>query len=60
MTPDERPKPMLLDCPKCGSQHVDRDEWATRVHRTHLCAHCWYQWQPHEFATVGVENLEET
>jgi predicted RNA-binding Zn-ribbon protein involved in translation (DUF1610 family) len=26
-----------LWCPHCGKPHVDRDEWATRLHHKHLC-----------------------
>ncbi len=35
---------------------MDRDEWATRRHRTHLCEHCGHLWTPHAFYTVGVEH----
>ena len=24
-------------CPFCGHKHIDRDEWAIRPHKTHLC-----------------------
>ena len=49
---------MILRCPQCGVQHIDRDEWATtRVHRTHLCANCGQEWRPYEYATVGVLEL---
>jgi predicted house-cleaning noncanonical NTP pyrophosphatase (MazG superfamily)/predicted RNA-binding Zn-ribbon protein involved in translation (DUF1610 family) len=50
------PVPMVLNCPKCGGQHIDRGVWSsTRVHRTHLCEHCGETWKPFEYATVGVE-----
>lgn len=50
------PVPMVLICPKCGKNHVDRDEWATtRIHRSHLCENCGHVWRPFEFATVGIE-----
>lgn len=47
----------LLFCPRCRGQHVDRDEWATRSHKTHLCEHCKHEWQAAEVPTVGVEAL---
>jgi hypothetical protein len=55
------PIPMLLWCPKCHSQHVDREEWATpaKAHRKHLCEACGHTWKPAAAATVGVEKLPE-
>jgi hypothetical protein len=59
----DAPIPMILHCPKCGGQHIDRGIWATvRVHRTHLCEHCGELFRPHGFrshdkATVGVEDV---
>lgn len=50
-----RPVPMHLTCPKCMQVHVDREVWATRPHKTHLCEHCGNLWRPHGYATVGVE-----
>lgn len=52
------PVPMLLWCPDCHGRHVDRDEWATREHLTHLCEHCGHRWRPALIPTVGVEYLE--
>ncbi len=50
--------PAILNCPKCGGQHVDHGIWATtRIHRTHLCEHCGHTWRPFDYATVGVEAL---
>ncbi len=49
------PEPLVLHCPRCGTQHIDRDEWATRPHRTHLCESCAHEWKPFEHPTVGVE-----
>jgi predicted house-cleaning noncanonical NTP pyrophosphatase (MazG superfamily) len=52
------PVPMVLLCPKCGGQHVDRGVWAsTRIHRTHLCERCGETWKPYAYATVGVERV---
>lgn len=45
---------LILYCPNCGLQHIDRDEWATKRHRTHLCERCRWTWQPKIYATVGV------
>jgi predicted house-cleaning noncanonical NTP pyrophosphatase (MazG superfamily) len=53
------PVPMVLLCPKCSGQHVDRGVWSTtRIHRTHLCEHCGETWKPFEYPTVGVEKVE--
>ncbi len=51
------PVPMILHCPACRLQHVDKDEWATKLHRTHLCAGCGNKWRPAAIATVGVAEL---
>lgn len=52
----------LIWCPKCGRQHIDEGEWATRVHKTHRCVGedgCGHEWTPLEgAATVGVAKLE--
>lgn len=55
-----QPTPMLLRCPACANPHVDRDEWATRLHKTHLCEYCRFEWRPANIATVGVVSLETT
>lgn len=52
-----QPIEMLLDCPKCGLAHVDEGEWATRHHRTHLCARCGELFRPSHRSTVGVREL---
>lgn len=52
-----KPIPMVLHCPKCGVQHIDRDEWVLRLHRTHLCLVCKHEWRPAQVYTVGVEVL---
>jgi predicted house-cleaning noncanonical NTP pyrophosphatase (MazG superfamily) len=52
------PVPMVLICPKCSGQHIDRGVWSsTRIHRTHLCEHCGETWKPFPYATVGVEHV---
>lgn len=52
------PIPMILNCAYCGTRHIDADEWATRPHRSHLCAHCGRIWRPANVDTVGVLKLE--
>lgn len=51
------PIPMILYCRVCGVQHVDKDEWVTRPHSTHLCESCGHTWRPCNRSTVGVESL---
>lgn len=36
---------VALACPACCFAHHDEGEWATRVHRTHLCLRCGYKWR---------------
>lgn len=43
--------PMILHCPECGHQHIDRDEWATKSHHKHLCEKCGNVWD------VFVESI---
>lgn len=50
---------MILYCPKCEKQHVDKGEWETKLHRTHLCEYCAHEWQPSAKYTVGVEDMGE-
>lgn len=49
-----KPIPLILHCPKCEHQHVDEGEWATKPHKTHLCAFCKHEWRPSDEPTVGV------
>jgi rubredoxin len=51
------PIPMLLWCPECGERHIDRGEFATRLHHTHSCQHCGLTWRPAVVHTVGVQFL---
>lgn len=57
------PVRMILHCPKCITQHVDKDEgnidWTKRLHRKHLCHNCGHIWKVANVYTVGVKDLEE-
>lgn len=48
--------PIQTWCPSCGERHIDRGEWATRLHKTHLCEHCGAKWRPYDAPTVGVAD----
>lgn len=49
--------PMILPCPVCRFIHVDRGEWRTKPHSTHLCEECGHTWKPYDQPTVGVASL---
>ncbi len=51
------PIPLLLWCPECNERHVDRGEFATKVHHTHECQFCGHTWRPAVVATRGVQFL---
>ena len=64
------PIPMILFCPLCGVQHIDKaDEdasaypdghesrWDNPPHRSHLCAACGCIWRPADVPTTGVERI---
>ncbi|MBW5285980.1 helix-turn-helix domain-containing protein [Burkholderia gladioli] len=68
---EAEPIPMLLFCPRCGTQHIDAPEdaecdgevvhsagWSNPPHRSHLCHACGIVWRPADVATVGVEAIE--
>ncbi|WP_186126417.1 hypothetical protein [Burkholderia gladioli] len=68
---EAKPIPMLLFCPRCGTQHIDAPEdaecdgevvhsagWSNPPHRSHLCHACDCIWRPADVATVGVEAIE--
>ena len=54
-----RPIPMILTCPnpECCKRHIDRGEFATKVHHTHACQFCGLIWRPAIVPTVGVQFL---
>jgi len=45
-------------CPNCNTHHVDKDEWAKRLHKKHLCEECGNIWQPHNGYTFGIKATE--
>lgn len=55
------PIDMLLYCPGCGHQHIDKPDrrlgWTNPPHRTHMCERCGYLWRPCDVATNGVAKL---
>lgn len=56
--------PMILYCPACGAQHIDRPQpekgWTNPPHRSHECQACGCIWRPADVATTGVEKIETT
>jgi hypothetical protein len=52
------PIDMVLFCPRCGSQHLDKPDpakgWTNPPHRSHLCAACGLVWRPADVPTNGV------
>lgn len=49
--------PMIINCPMCRARHIDKGEFATKIHHTHACQCCGFVWRPAVVATVGVEFL---
>jgi hypothetical protein len=56
-----KPLPMVLHCPKCGTQHVDAPEpennWTNPPHKSHLCHNCKTVWRPADVPTNGVQSV---
>lgn len=52
-----KPIPMRIHCPECGELHIDKGEFATKVHHTHACQHCGAVFRPAVVPTVGVRFL---
>jgi len=48
----------ILNCPNCGKAHVDRDEWANKPHKTHLCEFCKHAWKPFDYYTAGINDCD--
>ncbi len=49
--------PLRLNCPDCGTLHIDEGEFATKPHHTHSCQVCGLTWRPAIVYTVGVQFL---
>jgi len=62
LTNEPLPTPLLMFCPRCREQHVDRStaDWANPPHATHKCEHCGLLWRPSNHHTTGVAHLEAT
>lgn len=58
---EQQPLDMVLHCPKCGLQHVDKPDpislWSNPPHRSHLCHSCAHVWRPADVPTNGVEAV---
>lgn len=52
---------MLIFCPRCNVQHVDRPQpeknWDNPPHKSHLCHACGCIWRPSDMCTNGVESI---
>lgn len=55
------PIDMLLYCPQCGWQHIDKPDpeggWLNPPHRSHLCGDCGCIWRPADVPTNGVPRI---
>lgn len=55
------PLPLILHCPTCKHQHVDKHEgdvdWSKHPHKSHKCAACGTVWRPADVPTVGVSRI---
>lgn len=53
--------PMVLHCPRCGTQHIDEAtaEWDNPPHRSHACQKdgCGCIWRPADVPTTGVATI---
>ena len=62
------PIDMLLFCPNCGEQHIDRakpeqkdetgESWNNPPHRSHRCDYCSWIWRPADVPTNGVKEIQ--
>lgn len=63
----DKPIDMILYCPLCGTQHIDKEEtpaphmmgkrWTNPPHRSHLCDCCGHIWRPADVPTNGVQAI---
>lgn len=55
-----QPINMVLHCPKCGEQHIDKADawWNNPPHRSHLCHGCGHIWRPADVPTNGVAAIK--
>lgn len=55
------PIDMVLHCPNCGMQHVDKPDpergWMNPPHKSHLCLQCNAIWRVAPVPTNGVPSL---
>lgn len=53
---------MLLFCPRCHTQHIDKPDeargWDNPPHRTHECQACKHLWRHSDTFTNGVEAIK--
>lgn len=54
MSDQATPIPMVLYCPHCHKQHIEKGKWVTTGHRTHQCEFCGQGWTPSAHRTTGV------
>lgn len=54
---------MIIFCPKCGTQHIDRPNtiigWTNPPHKTHECQECLHAWRPFDYPTMGVMHIDD-
>lgn len=50
------PIDMILFCPSCGKQHIDRAD--AKPHSTHKCGRCGHWWEPLEQYTNGADAAD--
>jgi hypothetical protein len=59
------PVDMILHCPRCHLQHIDKPEpdadadgWNNPPHRSHFCHGCGFIWRPADVPTNGVAAIQ--
>lgn len=55
----KRPIDIILHCPSCERQHIDRPfgSWKNHPHKSHLCESCGCIWRPSDRETNGVAEI---